>query len=176
MNEIKPKKVLSKNVAIALGIMLIILVASLGATVVYTINHASNHHHTDDQYNSLQSQLSNLTSIVNFANGTDWLFNQTTVEADSYVSWNFTASYAGYIVISLLTGNFPESIQVTYTSYAGFYLRGTPFTYDQRIDGLSDGYFHHTFPVLPASVQIKVYNTGSDSQKNATWIEITYFY
>jgi hypothetical protein len=55
--ETKPKKMVSRNVAIALGIICIILIAGLGGAMAYYV---STHSHTDSDYNSLSTQNTNL--------------------------------------------------------------------------------------------------------------------
>jgi hypothetical protein len=114
--KVVEKKVIGRNVAIALGIIVIILVVGLvGAIVNYTstINDKNNTVATlnsqittkDNTISSLNSQNSSLTNIVNLENSTIWVDSQTISQsAGSYTSWHFSASYAGYISISATAG------------------------------------------------------------------------
>jgi hypothetical protein len=100
------KKVIGRNVAIALGIACIILVAGIGGAVVYytmqvnnkdsTYNdYVSTHSHTNDEYKSLQDQINQLQTWLD---GNKTLLAQT----QAWLSGNISA----YI-----------SLQSTYTSY-----------------------------------------------------------
>ena len=55
MNETKPKKMVSRNVAIAVGIICIVLVASLAGAIAYYTSVVSG---KDNKISSLESQLS----------------------------------------------------------------------------------------------------------------------
>jgi predicted PurR-regulated permease PerM len=77
MGETNPKKMVSRSVAVALGIICIILVAGLGVVLFIgfsptsgslqtTYNdYVNDHHHTDEEYNSLQNQVNDLTNTLN---------------------------------------------------------------------------------------------------------------
>jgi hypothetical protein len=65
-SETKPRKVVARSVAIALGMICIIIIAGLGGAMAYYVttiddkdtkysNYASSHSYTNDQYNSLDS-------------------------------------------------------------------------------------------------------------------------
>ena len=85
-----PKKMVGLNVAVALGIICIILIVGLGGVMAYYV---SIHHHTNSDYDSLTSLSTYLNNIVYLADSTVWV-NDTTVTqtASNYTSWYFSAS------------------------------------------------------------------------------------
>jgi hypothetical protein len=230
------KKVVSRTVAIALGVVCIILVAGLGGAIAYyttTINgkdntittitnqknqlqtylngnetllnqtqrwllsnitaydnYVNDHSYTDEQYQFLQTQYNilqfqysnyvdyhsyfneqyqNLTNIVNLANSTTWVNNQTVSQgANSYTDWTpaFSASYAGYVSVNVLSSTTTNTyVEVIWSAYGiGFDNKTTVGTSGKAV-----------FPVLPASVEIRVGNTNLTSGATET-ITITYYY
>jgi hypothetical protein len=76
-SEVKPKKMVSRRVAIALGIICIILVAGLGMALFIGYaptsgslqttynNYVADHHHTDEDYNQVQTNYQNEQSQYN---------------------------------------------------------------------------------------------------------------
>jgi hypothetical protein len=81
--KMSQKKLVGRNVAIALGIACIILIAGIGGVMAYytmqynnyvgTHNHTdaeynaatTNHHHTDDEYNTMESNYNNEVNTYN---------------------------------------------------------------------------------------------------------------
>ena len=175
LSETKPKKMVRRSVAIALGIVCIVLIAGLVGAIVYYNSYVDNHHNADNQYNTLQSQMNNLTNIVNLANYTLWVNVQTiNLTAGSYTSWNFSASLPGYILVDVESTT-SYNVEVTYT-YAGsqWWLR-EPFHYDQLTNSPA-GIKLHVFPILPATVQIRVGNPNLSDGPNESVVAITYVY
>ena len=110
------KKVVRRSVAIGLGIVCILLIASLGGAMAYYV---STHHHSDSDYHSLSSQNTNLYNIVNLDDSTVWV-NDTTVTqtANNYTSWDFSASYAGYVSVNVQTSTAVTTyVEVIYSAY-----------------------------------------------------------
>ena len=120
MSEPKPKKMVSRNVAlIAIGLICAILVAGIAGAVTYYTQNIQSKDNIIAQLNSentqlhssisslqlnlssLQNQISNLTSILAFNNSELlYLTNGYVVQqAGSYDSWNFSIPYAGYLYI-----------------------------------------------------------------------------
>jgi len=173
------KKVVSRNVAVALGIISIVFLVGLVGTILnYTsiISGKDNDISTRDsqiqtltnQKNQLQTWLQGNNSIANLTASTIWVDSKTvSVQTSSENVWNFTANYAGYISVQVTgnpstTGNF--YVRVTYASHG--------VNYDNQINvGISGT---AVFPVLPASIQIRVGNLGT-SVANAT-VTIMYYY
>lgn len=61
-SEMKPRKVVGRSIAIALGVICIVLVAGLVGAMVYYTDYVSNHSHTNSDYDNLNSEYGNLTS------------------------------------------------------------------------------------------------------------------
>lgn len=115
------KKVVSRTVAIALGIVCIILVVGLVGAVAYITT-------KDSQITSLNSQISNLNDVVNLAKSTVWVTSQTISQpADQYYSWTNRASYAGYLLVNV------QSSASTNTYAEVIYFSSKGVNYDQRI-------------------------------------------
>jgi hypothetical protein len=59
------KKVVRRSVAIALGVVCIILVAIIGGFILLISGLGPNRHHTDEEYTNLQNQVESLQTEVN---------------------------------------------------------------------------------------------------------------
>jgi hypothetical protein len=99
-----PKKMVSRNVAIGLGIICIILIAGLSGVMAYYV---SLHHHTDSDYDSLTSQNTNLQNQINqlqtWLNGNETLLNQT----QTWLSGNITSLQSQINSLTSLAGGVP---------------------------------------------------------------------
>jgi hypothetical protein len=93
-----PKKVVSRNVAIGLGIICIILVVALGVVAFMD--------------NSLQS-------IVSLQDSAVWVNDQTVSQgAGSVNTWIFEASRAGYVVVEVLSSTVSGThVEVIWNAY-----------------------------------------------------------
>jgi len=104
----KLRKTVNRNVAIALWITCIILVAGLGLTLGYYAIMINNKDNT----------IANLTEKADFTNFTVLADNQTVIQtAGNCTSWTFTANFSGYVrvlVWSSTTNN--TYIRVTYNA------------------------------------------------------------
>jgi uncharacterized protein YxeA len=216
MSVPKPKKMVSRSVAIALGIICIVLIAGIGGVMAYytgqindknaTINDETNtynnyvndHHHTDEDYNSLQSQYNSevqlynsevqqynayladhhhtdedynsVNNIVSLTDSTVWVNDQTLNEpASSYVDWTpkFTATYCGYVVVSVQTSTTSNTyVRVIYSAYG--------VSYDHQIGVGTGG--TAVFPILPSSsIDIRIGNSNLLNGATET-VTITYYY
>jgi hypothetical protein len=170
------KKVVSRTVAISLGIICIVLAVGLvGAITDYSsiINGKSNTisslnaQLTDrdsqisslnndktslqNQVSDLQTQASNLTNILNLGESTVWLNTRNLSQtAGSYTSLNFTVRYAGYITIYLYTSTAPTTyVRVTYSSHLSDFPM-LDFNYDNQTD-VGNGGYPIFVPVFPSS-------------------------
>jgi len=74
MNETKPKKMVSRNVAIALGIICIVLVALIAYFTVTGISATNSYDNLQNQNRQLQDQIGQLRTWLN---GNETLLNQT---------------------------------------------------------------------------------------------------
>jgi len=201
-----------RSVAVALGIVCIILAAGLGIAIFmsYSIttsssvtnlqnqlnqlqdtydSYVASHNHNDSEYNSLQStyydyviihgwtdseynalqdQVSDLTSTLSLGKSTVWVNNQTISQpASSYTTWNFSASYAGYVSIWIQSSNVSGThVKAIYSAY------GVNLNQEIVVSAGNPA----TFPILPASnIQIEV---GNDNLVNGATetVTITYYY
>ena len=148
------KKVVSRTLAIALGIICVILAVGLVGAIA--------------QITSLQNQISDLTSIVNLAKSTVWVNNQIVNQPhNSYTFWTFSASYAGYVSVNVQTSTTDKTyVQVIYSSHG--------VSYNNQIGVGTGGKV--VFPILPSSsIEIRVGNTNWISGATET-VTITYYY
>ena len=177
------KKVVRRSVAVGLGIVCVLLIAGFGGVMAYYV---STHHHTDSDYDSLNSQNTYLNNIVNLANSTVWV-NDTTVTqtAGNYTSWYFQASYAGYVSINVQTSTTDTTyVEVIYSAYMGINYNNTTAVGTSRTAA---------FPILPpfpivrysfssiassipvSTIEIRVGNTNFVGSATET-VTITYYY
>jgi TolA-binding protein len=63
------KKLVSRSIAIVLGLLCILLLSGMVGAVIYYSNYVSNHTHTDTEYTSLTSQLANANENISSLNG-----------------------------------------------------------------------------------------------------------
>jgi hypothetical protein len=183
MSEIEPKKMVRRSVAIALGIICIILIAGLGVTMEYytmAINDKSN-------------AIASLTDTVNLAKFLVLADNQTVTQtAGNYTSWTFTANATGYVSVwglSSTTNNTyvrviynasvptPNKFSSYQTNYQWVYQYEDAFSnyqYDNQVNG-EKAFSDNIFPVFPTIVEIRVGNTNIIG--NATErVLIVYYY
>jgi cell division protein FtsL len=164
------KKVVSRTVAIGLGIVCIILLVGLvGAFLVHSSMIDNKNNKISDlnqQLTSLSLQVADLTSITNLTKSTVWLnFKNASIQAGYENVWNFISTHAGYIsvqIFSLTADNI--YVRVNYDSHG--------VNYDNQINVGMGG--TAVFPVLPASIQISVGNPGMTSA--TTTVTIIYYY
>jgi len=179
MNETKPKKMFSRTIAIA-GIICILVVGVVSLVVVL----------------NLQNQVNGLSNTVNLSKYEVWLsFNATqpniSQQAGSYTSLRFSPSHSGYIVVWLSSADsYNTYVQVIYTANVSVMSADIIpyFDYDNRIAFGTNGTGSTTgagiFPVLPATIEIRVGNTnpvGVGGWKSPTdivseWVQINYYY
>jgi len=184
------KKIVRRSVAVALGIVCIILVAALGVVAYMgysptttnsvtslqnqlsqlqdTYNsYVASHHHTDSEYDALQNQVSDLTSALNLGKSRVWISSQTASSPyNSYYSWApLSVDYAGYVSVNV------ESSTSTHTYVHAIYS-AYGVHYDQWIDVGKSG--TAVFPVLPTS-SMGIY-VGAHYEASTVTVTITYYY
>ena len=166
------KKMVSRNVAIALGILCIVLIAGLGGALGYYV---TNYSHTNSDYNSLEIQsinqeneVNDLGSIINFSNSTIWVNDQTVEQgAGSLSTWAETALYAGYVVVSVLSSTVSGThVEVIYSAY------GVSFDQTQVVSAGSTA----VFPLLPCSDIVVGVGNGDIIYSATETVTITYYY
>jgi hypothetical protein len=135
-------------------------------------NYVADHHHTDEDYNAISSQNTNLINITNLAKSIVWENNDSIQQpAGQYTNWTESVTYAGYVSVwvqsSNATGTPSAHVAVTYSAYG--------VSFNQEI-GVSVG-GTAVFPVLPSNVTIFVGNGNLGFQGGASeTVTITYFY
>jgi len=184
------KKVVDRKVAIALGMICVVLAVGLVGVVAYytaIINGLNsqvsqlqawlqeNITRYESQITSLRSQISQLQSqvdefraIVNLEKSETWVSRQTVSQpAGGYYYWSFTVRYAGYIVVTVHSSTTDNTyVRVMWSSYG--------IIYDKTVNVGASG--TAVFPVLPCSrVEIRVGNTNLVSGATET-VSITYYY
>lgn len=164
-SELKPKKMVSRSVAIALGIVCILLIAGLGVAMVYYSSYVNDHHNADYQYDSLQNQVNDLFSIVHLYNSTVWVNNQT---MNQNWMWDESANYAGYVSITVLSStNRTTWLNVLY--YAHNYT-----AYDNPTTIGTNGTAY--FTVLPSPIYCYVGDPNTPFNGTTVTVTITYYY
>src|SRR5271157_3902918 len=94
------KKIVSRNVAIALGIICIILVASLAGTIAILDSRDSTISSLQNENTTLQRQADELNGIANLSGIELWQWGaNVSISPASHSSWNFSAGYAGYLIV-----------------------------------------------------------------------------
>jgi uncharacterized coiled-coil protein SlyX len=186
------RKVVSRNIAIALGVICVILVACLVWTLSYytsiinekdrriselesVITWLSNTlrnledrmHNLTSQVNNLQNRVNELNSIANLEK-VEVIVNRETVNqpAGGYTSWRFGVGYAGYIVVRVHSST-------THNTYVRVIWSSHGVNYDNIIYVGTSG--EAVFPVLPAYIEVRVGNTNLFGGATET-VTITYHY
>jgi len=149
--KVDEKKMVRRSVAVALGIVCIVLAVILVGAIV-----------------GLQNQVNDLNSTLNLDKSTVWVSDQTLRQpANIYTTWapGFSASFSGYVSVRVISTTTDTYVRVIYTSHGA--------SYDNQIVVGTDG--TAVFPVLPSSsIEIRVGNTNFDGA-NGT-VTITYYY
>jgi cell division protein FtsL len=187
VEEISVKKVVDRKIAIALGIICIILAAGIVGAVILYFSQIDAIQSKDSEIASLTSQISSLTSqiadnslqietltsqknelqdIVSLAESAIWVDETLIHPAGYYSYWTFAADYAGYVKVRLETSNVTDNyVRVIYSSHG--------VDYDNQIDIVAGGVA--VFPILPStSIEIR-FDTKSPVASTAT-LTITYYY
>jgi hypothetical protein len=141
-------------------------------------NYVNDHHHTDEDYNSLSSQNTNLqdqvnglTNTLSLGNSTIWVNDKTVSEPAgglgiAWSDWTFSASYAGYVSIYVSSATVGAWTHVIYTSH------GVSYNVQTNVGTSGTAYF----PILPSSsITVGVGNGNLNSGATQT-VTITYDY
>jgi len=196
MDETKPRKMVSRNVAIALGIICIIL----GAIIVSFFAVANNMNGTirtdDNQINSLNSQINNLTDICGIWDNVVLFSQNVTLQAGGTTSFPVFANYSGILSVemegtneSLLSQTWVRAFSRhwLYPVYGSEYGQVYPVDYDETrnyhgdfSDGQTGQMDTEYFPVLPYANAAQPYAgiiIGNNSTQTVTeYVTITYYY
>jgi hypothetical protein len=170
------KRVVSRNIAIGIGVLCIILLVGI---VGVALHYASVLSDKDSQIAGLQDQVTfdnstigRLTAIVNLTNSTVWVNDESINQpagnsSETYTSWSYAVSYAGYIVVDILSSSNPNTYVELKYSWNGV-------NYDSTVNVGSGG--SAWFPVLPANnIGVRVINSNFFAGASET-VTITYWY
>jgi len=178
--KVAEKKVVTRNVAIALGIICGILAVSLvGVIVNYTLI-----------INGKDNAITNLADTVNLEKYVVWVHNQTVSQtAGNYASWAFPVNASGFIFLRLKPTTNNTFIRVIYNASLSIKgsLFGGGFFYFYQYDTQTIAHSFeadYVFPVFsstveiprsPTTVEIRVGNTNSVGGSTET-VTIEYHY
>jgi len=170
------KKVVNRNIALGIGVLCIVLLATIVGVVA---DYTSVLNNKNSQIANLQSQvgfdnftIDRLTAIVNLTNSTVWVNEESVSQpagnsSNTYTSWFYSVSYAGYVVVDVLSSSNPNTYVELEYSWNGV-------NYDNTTDVGSGG--SASFPVLPANnIAVRVINNNFSSEASET-VTITYWY
>jgi len=122
------RKVVERNVAIALGIVCIILIAGLGGLVVFYTSLVGDRDSTvsslKSQNANLKDQVGTLRNVTNLKVMNVIADNQTiTGDQNGEYYWHFDATCSGYVSVMVhdSTDN-PTNVLVAYTNFGDEYL------------------------------------------------------
>jgi hypothetical protein len=172
------KRVVSRNLAIGLGALSIILLVGMIGVVRTLLDYASMINDRNSQLADLQKQIAfdnstidRLTAIVNLSNSTVWVNNESVAQlagnsSSTYTSWSFSVSYAGYVVVDVLSSSNPNTYVELKYSWNGV-------NYDNTVNLGSGG--SAWFPVLPSN-NIGVRVISNDFISASETVTITYWY
>lgn len=170
-SKVKEKKVVSRTVAIALGILCIFLIAWIGGTVAYFSMMVKDNDDTISsqvsQISDLQNQVSDLNGALNMSKSIVWISSQTVSSPyNSYYSWvPLRVTCAGYVSVTVESSTSNDTyVHVIYSAYG--------VNYDQWRAVGPGGTF--VFPVLPTS-SLGIYVGASNASSTVT-VTITYYY
>jgi predicted PurR-regulated permease PerM len=170
------KIMVRRSVAVALGVICIVLVAGLvGAFAYYVTVVNSEIVDRDRTISSLNSQVTNLQDdFANFRslNVMVVLKNQTVITQDEEFGWDFTFQYSGYILVNVTSTSYFTTVRVGWLNYGFQYL-------DQRTIRYGGG--NQLFPIVAspqnwmgAGVWIN-FGTPANTTNTAT-VTVTYYY
>jgi Ca2+-binding RTX toxin-like protein len=186
-SETKPKKMVKKNIAIALGIACVILIAGLGSSLGYYVM----------TMNNKDGTITNLTDKIDFVDFTVLADNQTVNQtAGNYNSWAFVANGSGYVSVIIWSSTTNDTyVRVIYNATIPTWseVSGAETNYKWTLmpEGAWENYqydnqakvangFSQLFPVLlsfkgPTIVEVRVGSTNA-SENAAEQVTIVYYY
>ncbi len=129
----------------------------------------ASHSHSNTDYNSISSQLSGANSVIALSNSTVWMNSKVVPQqANTYVSNYFSASYAGYVVVTVQSTTNTQYVEVVYSSHG--------CNYDNKITVGASG--TAVFPILPSSVDIRIGNPNNSliGQAPTATVTATYYF
>jgi hypothetical protein len=178
MSETQPcateQKMVSRNIALTLGIICIILVAGLVGPLVY---YALTHNHSDSEYAALQSQLNDLTDEINGGKQVV-LVNETVNTGNNYTAWHFLANLTGSVAITVHPPHYTTYAQIIWNVpvlFSGDYQSTIQYVHNVSFNDLG-GYETVSFPVVVLNYFYPYSNTGTDVEIIVGGINVTNAY
>jgi cell division protein FtsB len=189
MSEPKPKKMVSRNVAVALGIICIVLVAFIAYFTVTGISAQNSYNNLKNQNNqlqtwldgnetllnqtqanntNLQNQMNNLTDILNLSESTT-LYNGTVSTFPTVEPANLeeSAPYAGYVSVQV-SSTLNETVTITVVwDYYPILRYQNDFNLGNNGTAI--------FPVLPTGFVVYFFDPNAPLTETAN-VTITYYY
>jgi hypothetical protein len=168
-----PKKMVSRNVAIALGLICIALIGSLAYFAVTEQN----------TINSLQSQVKDLNDIVDLSNSSVWVENYTVSVTGGQMNAPlilYIADYAGYLLVGASSTNNDTRLSVSYS----LPLPKTGTYFYNEVVNVSTYQQWNAFPILPTNntnwiggdTGVDVYVGCLNSESANVTISMIYYY
>jgi hypothetical protein len=166
-SEAKPKKMVKRSIAVALGIVCIVLITALGVAMSQTF--------------SSSSQVNDLTDSLNLRKYVVLVMEKNFYQLSSnYTSWTFSVNVSGYVLVSVVTlGN--VYVRVIYNASVPvgivdgtLFDYGTSYNYQYDSQETVSGRGTAVFPVLPSSnIEIRIGNTIGGTEES---VSIIYYY
>jgi uncharacterized coiled-coil protein SlyX len=165
MNVTKPKKTVSRNAALALGIICVVVVAGLVGAFAYYVNERNN------AISSLNSQVASLKTEVSYQNSTVSSLNNQISELNSNITslQNQVRSYNS--TISLMSG--ASASAILYATYNVSWGQNSSKPYDL----ISGGGELSVANYSSMSVFLEFENVSAEDEEwNALWTVFAYWY
>jgi hypothetical protein len=164
------EKVAGRAVIVGLGVLSLVLIATLAGTTYFYTNQISSladqvRNLTADNSN-LQSQITTLERIASLGIGIFIVKNQNISQsANSYTNWFVHSNVSKYVEVYVINSTSTSTyIEVKYSSYG--------VVYDEKTVVGESG--EASFPVLSAGIEVRVGNT--DSIEVSETVTIGYVY
>ena len=162
---------ISRNVAIALGIICVFLIACIGGAIAYYTMQINN---KDNTIASLNSELANLQgNLTDFQGLNDLMVlkNTTVTTQDEEFGWDFDFQYSGYILVSVTSTSYNTSVTVGWYNYDYQYLDQRPIFYG----------YTQLFPIVASpdnwiTAGVTINFGASANVTNTATVTITYYY
>lgn len=168
-SQTKPKKMVSRDVAVALGIICVFLMAALGVAM------------SEAFYSS--SRVADLTNTLNLGKTEVWVMEINYYQLpNNYTDWAFSMNVSGYVLVSLVTLD-NVYVRVIYNASVPvgivdgtLFDHGTFYNYQYDSQITVNGSGTAVFPVLPSSnIEIRIGNTYTFGGSGET-VSIIYYY
>jgi predicted PurR-regulated permease PerM len=178
MSEPKPKKMVSRNVAVALGIICIILIAFVAYFAVTDIS-------AQKSISNLQSQVKDLTDTVNLAKSSVWLENKTinVLPIFSQIVITQQVQNAGFILTRTSSTINNTYLLVEYSAAVPvasgtFYQYSTEsYHYSNRVEiTVESNDTDNIFPVLPSTTVYIILGNSNTAERADIAISIAFYY